>query len=487
MAGEVTFSAPMLVGLLATELPDGPPTGFRPLAAALAALIGRGDVPDGSRLPTERALASSTGLSRGAVVAAYDLLREDGLVLRRQGSGTWVRAGSAPPTAPSVELAAALRARRLTARVLRDRDPEVLDLGLSALLEPWGLDPAWFQVELDEVVESGRGHGYLPLGVPVLREALASSASTRGVDVGIQGTAVTLGAQHALSLAARSLVHPGDLVVVESPTFPGAIDAFARAGARFVTIGTDSGGARPDELERVLAASGPRAVYLVPTCQNPTGSVMGASRREQIAQLLDRSGAWLIEDETLSATRFEGPPPRPISSLMRSDRFVVVSSLSKQVWGGLAVGWLHGPERLVERLARLRAADDLGGSVHGQLVALRALDGLEDRNRGLRAELARRAELMSDALGELLPSWTVSPPDGGLSLWCGLPAPVADRLAALAPRVGVSVLPGTSATADATGASHVRLCFAGSPDDLLDGVERLSDAWAVVSCAEGGA
>lgn len=475
MAGEVRIGAPTLLALLA----DGPTVrgqGFRGLAAGIATAIRSGEVPGGSRLPTERALSAAAGISRGSVVAAYDVLREDGLVLRRQGAGTWVRPGLVSEPAPSTELAAALRARRLSGRLLRDDDPDLIDLGLSTLQRPWGLDPAWFELDMADLVGAGR-HGYLPDGLPELRAALAEDAGRRGLSADPATVGITHGGLHAISLTARLLVHPGDVVVVESPTFPGAIDAFARAGASFVAVASDSGGAVPEDLERVLRSGRVRAIYLMPGGHSATGSVMGSARRERIAELVERSGAWLIEDETLAPLRFAGPPDPPIGARLPSGRHVVIGSLSKQVWAGLHVGWLHAPRELVARLARLRAADDLGGPVAAQLVALAALDGLDERTAALRVDIAARAELMHSALGELLGDWHVGVPDAGLSLWCRLPTPSADRFAAVAQGFGVGVLSGTSASVDGTGADHVRVSFAGPEPMLREGVRRLQQAW----------
>jgi DNA-binding transcriptional MocR family regulator len=484
VADQQRISASTLLDVLADgTAPER--SGFRGLAAGIGDAIRRGDVPDGSRLPTERALAAATGTSRGTVVAAYDLLREDGLVLRRQGSGTWVRAGTPSDPRPTAELAAAVRARRLSGRLLHHRDPDLIDLGLSALHEPWGMDPAWFRVSTELLDAAGGRHGYLPTGMAELRRHLAGLGVARGMPPGEEHVAVTHGGQHSISLAARLLIHPGDVVAVESPTFPGAIDAFARAGATFTTFATDSGGPVPEDLARVLDSGAVRAVYLMPWCHSATGSVTGSARRRRIAELLDACDTWLIEDETLAPLRFAGPPGRPISAEMRSDRQVVIGSLSKQIWAGLHVGWMHAPAAFVERVARLRASDDLGGPVLAQLAALAALDGLDERTAALRSEMASRADHLQAAMVAALPDWSLQPPDGGLSIWCTLPVPLADELAAAAPQFGVGVLPGTTAAPDGTGADHVRLSFAAAPDVLDAAVARLAEAWSAV--AEHGA
>ncbi len=457
--------------------------GFRSLAAAVAAAIERGDLPVGARLPSERALSSAAGCSRGTVVAAYEVLRGQGLVLRRTGSGTWVRRPPDGSVAPAVDVgseehAAAVRARRLTARVLGPGTDDLIDLGLSALAEPWELDDDLLRVTAADVARVTPRHGYAPSGIGDLRDAVAARYDARGVATGAEHVTITHGAQNALASIVELLVHPGDVVAVEQPTFPGAIDVLARAGARLVTVPVDAGGTDVDGLARVLSRGDVRAVYLVPTCNSATGATTTAARRREIAALVDSAGCWLIEDEALAPLHLDGPPPS-VASQMRSGRAVTIGSLAKQVWAGVRVGWIRSDATTTEHLARLRAAVDLGGSVVGQLVALRCLEGLDDRTARLRSELSRRSDLLGELVDAQLPDWRWTRPTGGLSLWCELPDGDGDgdELARRAPHWGVAVLPGSSAAVDQGCDGFVRLSFAAAPDQLSAGVERLAAAW----------
>ncbi len=470
--------------------------GFRSLAAGVAAAIERGDLPVGARLPSERALSTEAGCSRGTVVAAYEVLRGQGLVLRRTGSGTWVRRppdGHVAP-APSVgteEHAAAVRARRLTARVLGPGPDDIIDLGLSALAEPWELDDAMLRVTAADLAAVSPRHGYAPSGIDELRIAVADRHRARGLATDAEQVTITHGAQHALALAVDLLVHPGDVVVVEQPTFPGAIDVLARAGARLVTVPVDAGGTDVDSLARVLERGDVRAVYLVPTCNSATGATTTPARRRDIAALVDAAGCWLIEDEALAPLHHDGPPPS-VSSQVRAGRTVTIGSLAKEVWAGVRVGWIRTDATTTEHLARLRAALDLGASVPGQLVALRCLDGVDDRTARLRTELSHRADVLCELLETQLPEWSWTRPSGGLSLWCRLPVAAdrsgdGDALARRAPDWGVSVLPGSSAAVDQSCDGFVRLSFAAPADQLRNGVERLAAAWAADHDARRGA
>ena len=385
-----TIGAKTLVAALGD---DRAGAGFRSLAAGIAAAIERGDLPVGARLPSERALSTAAGCSRGTVVAAYEVLRGQGLVLRRTGSGTWVRRAAdnmAPGRAAgSEEHAAAVRARRLTARVLGPGDDDLVDLGLSALAEPWELDDPMLRVTAADLAAVSPRHGYVPSGIDELRTAVAARYAAQGLATDAEQVTITHGAQNALALSAELLVHPGDVVVVEQPTFPGAIDVLARAGARLVTVPVDAGGTDVEALARVLERRDVRAVYLVPTCHSATGATTTVARRREIAGLVDAAGCWLIEDETLAPLHLDGPVPPSVTSFVRSVRSVTIASLAKEVWAGVRVGWIRTDPTTTEHLARLRAAVDLGTSVAGQLVALRCLDGIDQRTERLRAVLSR--------------------------------------------------------------------------------------------------
>jgi DNA-binding transcriptional MocR family regulator len=472
-APQSKLTAGALLAALGDWRVDGRPA-FRSLAAAIVDAVDRGDLPAGALLPPERRLAEMIGLSRNTVVAAYEVLRSNGVVLRRQGSGTWLPTNGVPREPWTHDHDAGLRARRLAARVVSPLDG-VVDLGISTLDEPWGL-PA-MTLDPEELV----GHGYQPHGIPALRDAIAARYTAAGWPTTAAEITITHGSQHGIALASRMLVHSGDVVAVESPTYPGAIDVLARDGARFATVPLDGGGARVDRLARIADEQELRLAYLVPTCHNPAGMVLPSSRRREVAAIVDaHPDLWLLEDETLAALRFDGDAdagrlaPPPIASLLHGDRFIVVGSFAKVVWGGLRVGWIRASASTIARIGRLRAALDLGGSAVAQLVALRCVD---NDLTALRSTLAGRAAFLAARIREELPEWRFVDPAGGLSLWCQLPFGTGDDLAAAGLAHGVSVLPGSAASVDEVHLDHIRISF-GHPEDVLDAaVARLAKAW----------
>lgn len=452
---------------------DGPI--YQRLSSAFAEAVERGDLPHGSLVPSERTLAATLRLSRGTIVAALQLLQEQGVVERRQGSGTRVIGGS-PQPAFIRDLAAGVRARRLTSRFFR-RDGTVIDLGVSLLTDSTGIPEEPFKLDLARVTALADGHGYHPLGLPALRHRLAELHTAAGVPTETSQIVVTLGGQQAIALAARLLVSPGDVVALESPTYPGAIDAFSRAGARFATVDVDTGGARPADIARVIGSAHPRLVYLVPTAHNPTGSVMPDHRREEIAQLVDMTGTWLVEDDSLGPLVFSGHVSRPIAARVRTDNVLTIGSLSKVLWGGLRLGWVRAAPPVAARLGRLKAAQDLGNCSVSQVIALDLLDDLETVLDIRRRTLSERADLLSGQLHDLLPDWEFRQPAGGLSLWIRLPTGTGDDFATTALKHGVGVLAGSAAAADESQLDRIRISYADTPDRLVEAAHRLQAAW----------
>jgi DNA-binding transcriptional MocR family regulator len=290
---------------------------------------------------------------------------------------------------------------------------------------------------------------------------------------------ITTGAQQAISAAAACWLRPGDTVVVEDPTYPGAIAAFGQAGARLRGVAVDRSGARVDALEAALADR-PALVYLQSTLHSPTGVVLSESRRRKIAELITEARVPLVEDLALADLAWEPAPP-PIASFCTDASVAVVGSLSKLFWGGLRIGWVRAPVSLAIRFANVKATQDLGSSAVSQILAERLLRSVQGTRSTyvdrLRAQLRSRYETLTLALTNRLPSWSWDRPSGGLSLWVRLPTPTAEAFAQAALRNGVAV-----ATAPALSPSHrhadrLRLSFSGPPALLEEGVLRLAYAW----------
>jgi len=450
-------NAARLAELLGEWRRDGP-AGDR-LAATVRALVLDGRVPLQTQMPAERALAASLGLSRATVTRAYERLRSEGYLASRQGSGSWV-------TIPGGHRAA-------TDTPVMDG---ALDLRIAALPAPAGLDelaavaaarlPRWFD-----------HHGYDPLGLPPLREAIAARFTARGLPTTADQILVTNGALQALDLSIRALLTPGRTVLTEIPSYPAALDALHAARARIRTVPVTADGWNLDVLEGVASEHKPDLAYLIPDFHNPTGVLMNADARQRATRALSASGTYLVIDESFVELGLDGVRELPMASLGHDPRTITIGSLGKSVWGGLRIGWARASAALVQRLAVVRARIDLASPVLEQLLAVEVFAHLEemvaDRCRLIRPRLAA---LMA-ALDKQLPQWKYPQPAGGLCLWVQLPDRQSTSLAVRALEHGVALTPGPRFGAAGLLERYLRIPYSSAPDQL----ERVVSTLAQIS------
>jgi DNA-binding transcriptional MocR family regulator len=439
------------------------------------------EVPAGGRLAPERDLARALGVSRSTVIAAYERLAEEGLVERRQGSGTWVRdAVPAPARAGGARRGASDRRAfdrgfRIHLRPgeslldLTVAGPEIGDAVRDALREA--------AARSEEVLT---GHGYVSHGLPELRRAVAAELSAAwDVPTEADEVLITNGAHQAINLVAAHVLRPGDAFAMEDPTYAGAVDVAELVGARPTGMRLDDDGVVPEAFERAITRRGARLVHLTPTGQNPTGIVMGARRRAEIGRLAADLGVPVIEDTVFEGVSLRRRPPKPIAATAPSAPIVLVGSLSKLFWGGLRLGWVRAPGPLLDRLVRLKMVSDHGSSLPAQAAALHLVAQAAGQRELMRGHLEERVTLVDGLLGELLPSWSWRPPRAGLSAWARLPVEDATRFSRFARRMGVAVMPGSAASPTGAFEDHVRISLGPSLDVLEAGIRRLAEAWDV--------
>ncbi|RSS45412.1 PLP-dependent aminotransferase family protein [Streptomyces sp. WAC07061] len=440
------------------------------LATRIRQLADDGLLPPGTPLPADRRLAVALAVGRTTVVSAYETLRQEGRLIRRQGSGTRVAPAVLAPAEPRVTVTS-------NPLFLHLLDPSGRDgVILLSCAAPVGPPPAVAEA-YGGLVLPADDLGYHPAGLPVLREAVARRYGRRGVPTSAEQVLVTTGAQQAIALLTRLLLAPGDGVLVEAPTYPGALDLFREAAAVPYPVRMGPDGLDVAEAVKVMERHRPAMAYVMQRFQNPTGAVLPPLQGRRLVEAAQAYGVPLVDDEVLTDLGFGDVPEQPPLSSCGSE-VIAVGSLSKAVWGGLRIGWVRGPAPLVARLARLKAIHDLGSDVPAQLAAVRLLEDftplLHRRVRELRAGHDRlRAEL-----ARRLPSWSCPPAEGGQTLWVRLPYGDGVAFAQVALRHGVAVLPGS--TMDALGGSTrmLRLHFLLPPDVLSEAVRRLAGAWA---------
>nr|WP_240895312.1 PLP-dependent aminotransferase family protein [Kineococcus siccus] len=442
----------------------GPWRDRSPAYAALAdrvrLLVLDGRLAVGTRLAAERDLATTLGVSRATVSAAYAALRDTGHVVSVRGSGTVVQPLDRAATAT------------LTVRPAHP-DADVLDLTNAAMPAVEGFQAA-VERALLRLPPHLAGHGYEMQGVPELREAVAARYTARGLRTRPDEVLVTIGAQHAIALLARTFLTPGDRVLVESPTYPTAVQALTAAGGRPVQVPVGREGWDDDALHDAFARARPRLAYLVPDFHNPTGAVMPAAQRRRVEELGARHGTRVVVDESMADLSFaeSAAPWVPFPGDV-----VHVGSLAKSVWGGLRLGWIRADAATIRELLHRRSPTDLGTPVLDQLVGaelLPALDGYTDRRRGT---LRAAHDALHAALADRLPQWDAPRVDGGFSTWVNLGEPVSSSLVLAARSRGLLLSPGPRFGVDGAYERHLRVSFTLPPGRMRRVVDVLADAW----------
>lgn len=483
-----------LVGLLGRWAAGRGPL-YLLLAARLRALIDDGLLVPGTLLPPDRIFARGLAVGRGTVVSAYDLLQQEGKLVRRQGSGTRVAAAELPATRSTSD-------RVTDPLLLHILDPPdgVTLLSCAAPLEPPAELIEAYQEAAVRLSRVDGDLGYHPGGHPTLRRALSDHFTRRGLPTTPDEIMVTNGGQQALTLITSLLVAPGDLVLTETPTYPSAIEIFRNAGAlvdgrdarsthETGTLGpAAASSARPVAGSAVGSATGPfrpreaagrRAAlaYVIPTAHNPTGSIMPPLARRRLAAWAADHDVPLIDDEVPAELCFSGDTPPPLASYGGGEHLITVGSLSKLIWGGLRVGWVRAAAPVISRLARLRAVHDLGGDVLAQLAAVALLARLDDVRRSRTALLRARHDHLCAELRERLPDWSFEPALGGQTIWVRLPRGDAGAFAQVTIRHGVAVPPGPCFDPSGGHTDRLRVPFLLPEEEITRCVTQLALAW----------
>jgi len=415
-----TVTARALAGWEAGEgpLPDR-------LAGALQRALLEGRVALEARIPSERELAAALGVSRATVGTAYAALRADGWLHTRRGAGSVARLpaalrdGMAPSDAADASGA--------------------IDLRKAAPAAP----AAAFAAAVPRAVAAVTEHltAAAPAqGLAELRAGIAARHAARGVPTGPEQILVTGGALPGLWLVLAALLPAAPAVIVESPTYPGALQALRQRRARLAALPVGEGWDIA-QLDAITAERSAAAAYLVPDFHNPTGRLMGDADRAALLGVAERRGLLLVVDETMADLDLrEAGARRP--SPLAGERVITLGSLSKAVWDGLQVGWIRASAATVRRLAAHPLATQLATPPLEQAIAAELLGGLDGLLEVRRRTLRERRDHLLAALSRLDGIAVPCPPAGGLSAWAALEQVSSARLAVAAASRGVLVDPG---------------------------------------------
>src|ERR1700722_8039699 len=388
----------------------------------------------------------------------------------------------------------AARTRMMRSSAMRDLmavtvRPEVISLA-GGLPDTSTFDPALFAEVLGRM-PSAAALQYGPSeGLPGVREAITRVMAAEDMLVDPQEVLVTTGGQQAIDLVTKTLIDPGDVVIAEAPTYPGAVPTFCAYEADVIQIDVDSDGMRIDDLEETLAgldAAGrrPKFIYTIPNFQNPAGVTMSLERRRRLVQIARERELLVLEDNPYGMLRYEGealPTLRslevPAGSPDVGDFVIYAGTMSKILSPGVRVGWLLAPRPVRAKLVLGKQSADLCSSSLAQhfVAAYFAAGDWRPYVDSLRDLYRRRPDVILDALAEHLPAearWTH--PHGGLFVWVTLPDYIdTTNLLARALAENVAFVPGAAAFADGRGGSSMRLNFSSSSEDeLREGVRRI--------------
>ena len=326
--------------------------------------------------------------------------------------------------------------------------------------------------------------GYLPL-----REQIARHTARYGIKVEPDNILITSGSQQALDLIGKIFINPGDRILVESPTYLGALQAWNAYGAEYVSVPMDKSGMNTDALEDALRA-GPKFLYVLPNFQNPTGVTLSLNRRQRLIDLADRYGVPIIEDDPYGQLRFEGehlPSVVVLDHRFRGDsgacysgNVIYLSTFSKILAPGLRLAWVIAPSEVIHKLVQAKQGADLHTATINQIVAHEVSRGgfLDEHNKLIRDTYRERRDVMLAAMDRFFPpevDWTH--PEGGLFLWGTLPKYLssADVLKS-AIEQKVAFVPGEPFHPTGGGHNTMRLNFSNAaPDKIMEGIRRLGD------------
>lgn len=457
----VIISAARMRELLGELTFDG--HAYRELTDRIRLLILDGRLLHGTRLPSERELTVALGLSRTTVARVYAELRDNGLLESRRGSGSVIRV---PYVASST-----------SALVAHDTGDTAVSLTYAASAAPAGIGRA-FEAAMHGLPALLTTTGYLPDGLPVLRERIAEHYAARGLPTTADQIIVTSGAMGALSLIARTLLTRGDRVIVESPGYPHGFDTLKAAGGRLSPLPVGETPWDEQSLRAVLRSGPHRAAYLIPDFHNPTGALMTGAERGRIATLLRRARVTPVIDETMSGVNLDGVP-MPLPFAAYDDSAVTVGSAAKTFWGGLRIGWIRAPRELVTPFIQARMSSDLGSAAFEQLVVAEILADPDDIVAdGLDTLRRQRAHLRAAIVREL-PEFELPVSSGGMSLWVTLPRRISTALVAEAARHELILTPGPRffASHEAAGEQYLRLPYTHTTGVLDEAAERLKAAY----------
>ncbi|MFC0475982.1 PLP-dependent aminotransferase family protein [Robertmurraya beringensis] len=423
------------------------------------------------QLPSVRELSKQLGVSLVTVVKAYQKLDQEGYITSVQGKGTFIRKTKVQESerkenTRSYDWQLAVQDYLPRSQFARFHQvPERIHLS-SSMIDPGLLPNRYLEQEIQRMFSENpkvlSQYGEIQ-GDQALRQAMVEYLQRLNLPTSPENILVTSGSQQGIDLIARTFVGPGDVVVMEAPTYPGAIDVFRGRGATILTVPVDSDGMRVDLLQNLCDKYKPKIIYTVPTFHNPTGAVMPTKRRRQLLEIAKSTQCLVIEDDPCSEIYFVRKPPASMKSLDEDGHVIYLKGLSKILAPGCRIGILTASGSIFKRLLAAKANTDLGSPLLTQKAILPFISSkrMMDHLKKLRTALKIRRDLVLEILSKHAPeevSWFI--PKGGLNVWITLPSWIhTDHLLLEAKKEQITFLPGSACYPTEQENHHLRISF----------------------------
>ncbi|MGW4728167.1 aminotransferase-like domain-containing protein [Streptomyces shenzhenensis] len=446
------------------------------LAHAIEYAIGRNELLEGWLLPSERNLATVLDISRSTTVRGMELLAERGVVRRVQGAGTYVAGLPKGPTRTAMPPGLRAKYRLGTATdpgIAYATPPSPADLPAAAL--------TLTAADLLDVHQNGAGSGYAIAGLDIARTAIAETLSRCGLPATPEALLVTTGATQSLSLVFEMLLTPGDVVIVDSPSYPTTLDLLRRTGVRIVPVRTGDAMVGTDAVVRMARKTQAKMVVVMATCNVATGRSMTDAQQAALAQLA-QSGVLVVDDRTLADYH---PAPTALGALTDHRNVITVGSFNKIYWGGLRIGWVRPHRSLVEALVRVKSRADAGSSVPSQILLTKLLPHHDAIVAHRRAEVERRTLLSSAFIRDELPDWRIEGAGIGPSQWIRLPVRDTAEFVGFAYERGTTVGYGGMYRSDGRPSAHLRVTLTSDDHHIMTALQNLRDAWSAFPAGRG--
>lgn len=424
----------------------------------------------GTKIPPQRNLAKLFEVNRSTIVTALDELAADGLIESKVGSGTrvinntWNLLASTPPPDWISYVTSGIHKPNITMIQeinKAEADPNFIRLGTGEL-SPDLLPNKKMRELLQIDNEQSLSLGYMePKGSLSLRKTVSEHLKLKGIDASPESILIVSGGLQALQLISMGLLRRNSTILHETPSYLNSVHVFQSAGMNLLGIPLDDEGMRYDSIERLKRQHDAALLYTIPNFHNPTGTLMSNSRRTELLKICQKESIPIIEDDVYGDLWFESPPPKPLKCNDTQGNVLYIGSVSKTLSPGLRIGWIVGPEPVIERLADIKMQTDYGSSSLSQYAVEKWISNgwYEDFLKNIKGELRVRRDFTIKILEKYfsdIATWNF--PKGGFYIWLRLQSGVSTRkLFNLALREGILLNPGS--VYDKNDDQHLRLSY----------------------------